>query len=247
MVSLRQLENTAAIKLVKRDELPWQQIREDLFYWLLKRDVSESDAEELVDAAIVRVFGTMPDPSHVANPGRIKLDVRMTIGSIRHEQAIEKGWFAESSEEHEVPEDCHASRLSRLTPMKTTTYVNDAIKLRRETERLLKRFGWLVSSQLPEPADDCPQSTGIPVWCFVFDDSFHASLPIIQDTWQSIPVKYQYSSRSYGGYAIAYRTAIDDCSAESGDSLPLFFRTYVELPDEDTGRPLYHVFAPPAN
>ena len=140
MVSIRQLENTASVKLVKRDDLPWEQIRQDLFFWLLKRDIESGEAEELVDAAIVRVFGTMPDPSHVANPSRIKRDVQQAIGHIRHEQALERGMFAaESSEEYEIPADCHASRLSRLTPVKQTTALNDAIRLRRETERL---SGW---------------------------------------------------------------------------------------------------------
>lgn len=150
MVSLRQLENTASVRLVKRDELPWEQIRQDLFFWLLKRDIESGEAEELVDAAIVRIFGTMPDPDHVANPSRIKRDVQQAIGHIRHEQAIEEGWFAESSEEYDIPEDCHASRLSRLTPAKSTVYVNDVIANRRATQILFRWFSrkyWHV---------DCP-------------------------------------------------------------------------------------------
>lgn len=143
MVSLRQLENTAEIRLVKRDEIPWEQIRQDLFFWLVKRDIESGEAEELVDAAIVRVFATMPDPGHVANPGRIKLDVRMTIGSIRQEQAIERGWFASDVADDWIDEassDCHDKRLSRLSPAKVTTSVNDAIRVRRETERLFAAF-----------------------------------------------------------------------------------------------------------
>lgn len=226
MVSLRQLENTAEIRLVKRDEIPWEQIRQDLFFWLIGRDIESGEAEELVDAAIVRVFSSMPSPDHVANPGRIKLDVRMTIGSIRQEQAIERGWFASDITddwEDEASSDCHSKRLSRLSPQKVTTSVNDAIRVRRETERLFASFSreywklsipdtsetddrccWYVMGGVPhiEPASDT-------VWCFIFDDSFHASLPTIPDTWQPIPVRYEYSCRSYGTYAIAYRTAVD--------------------------------------
>lgn len=143
MVSLRQLENSAAIRLVKRDELPWEQIRQDLHYWLVGRDIEAGEAEELVDAAIVRVFATMPDPDHVANPGRIKMDIRMTIGSILHEQAIEKGWFSTDVADDwqgDITDDCHARRLSRLEPAKLTTSINDALRLRRETERLFATF-----------------------------------------------------------------------------------------------------------
>lgn len=150
MVSLRQLENAAEIRLVKRDELPWETIRQDLFFWLVGRDVESGEAEELVDAAIVRVFATMPSPDHVANPGRIKLDVRMTIGSIRQEQSIERGWFASDITDDWIDEsasDCHTKRLSRLSPQKVATSVNDAIRIRRETERLFAAFSrkyWLV-------------------------------------------------------------------------------------------------------
>lgn len=226
MVSLRQLENTASIRLVKRDEIPWEQIRQDLFFWLVKRGTESGEAEELVDAAIVRVFSTMPDASHVANPGRIKLDVRMTIGSIRQEQAIERGWFASDVAddwESDTSSDCHARRLSRLSPAKVTTSVNDAIRVRRETERLFAAFSreyWRLSTPNTSDSEDrcCWYVMGgaphvergpNPVWCFVFDDSFHASLPTIQDTWQPIPVIYEYSCRSYGTYAIASRTAVD--------------------------------------
>ena len=150
MVSLRQLENSAEIRIVKRDEIPWETIRQDLFFWLVGRDIEGGEAEELVDAAIVRVFSTIPSPDHVANPGRIKLDVRMTIGSIRQEQAIERGWFATEIEDDwqdDAASDCHAKRLSRLSPMKFTASVNDAIRVRRETERLFAAFSrkyWLV-------------------------------------------------------------------------------------------------------
>jgi len=143
MVSLRQLENNAEIRLVKRDEIPWEQIRQDLFFWLVSRGIESGEAEELVDAAIVRVFGTMPSPNHVANPGRIKIDVRMTIGSIRQEQAIERGWFASDVADDWIDDassDCHSKRLSRLSPMKVSTSVNDAIRVRRETERLFAVF-----------------------------------------------------------------------------------------------------------
>ena len=151
MVSLRQLENSAEIQLVKRDEIPWETIRQDLFFWLLKRDVESGEAEELVDAAIVRVFSTMTSPDHVANPGRIKLDVRMTIGSIRQEQSIERGWFASDITDDwqdDASSDCHARRLSRLSPMKVATTVNDAIRVRRETERVFAAFSrkyWYVA------------------------------------------------------------------------------------------------------
>lgn len=143
MTSLRQLENSAEIRLIKRDEIPWEQIRQDLFFWLITRDIESGEAEEIVDAAIVRVFSSMPSPDHVANPSRIKLDIRMTIGSIRQEQAIERGWFASDIADDwqdDASSDCHAKRLSRLSPQKVATSVNGAIANRRATERLFRWF-----------------------------------------------------------------------------------------------------------
>lgn len=145
MVSLRALENAAEIRLEKRDDIPWERIRSEMQWWLLRRGMDDSQAEEIVDEAIVRIFATMPEADHVANPGRIKIDIRMTIGSILHEQAAERAMFR-----HDMQDDWEDittdRRLSRLTPAKTQTHVNDAIANRRATERL---FRWFSKTYFP--------------------------------------------------------------------------------------------------
>lgn len=138
MVSLRQLERDCVIPVIPVEQINWESIRSTLEYQMTQRGVEAGQAEELVDSAIVEVFSSLRPGEHVST-ARVRRDCICTLASIRRREAEQRAELQPIGEYDDYAESLVERRLSRLSPMKVATAANDAIRERRETDRL---FAW---------------------------------------------------------------------------------------------------------
>lgn len=209
MVSLRQKERDCEIPVVPVDQINWQSIRSTLEYGLTSRGIEAGRAEELADAAIVATFIRLKRGEHVST-ARVRKDCQCELATIQRLEVEQRLLVQPIGEYDDYPQSQVERRLSRLSPAKESTAANDAIRERRETDRL---FSWFRQNWFePINSTDTVETSENPdeVWCFQFNDDYLASLPVVHDTWQATPVKHEYSVRSYDQFAIAYRTPLHE-------------------------------------
>lgn len=139
MVSIRQLERDCVIPVIPVEQINWQSIRSMLEYQLTQRGVEAGQAEEYVDDAIVDVLGTIKPGEHVST-ARVRRDCICTLASIRRREAEQRMLLQPIGDYDDYAESQVERRLSRLSPLKVATAANDAIRERRETDRLFTWF-----------------------------------------------------------------------------------------------------------
>lgn len=209
MVSLRQKERDCEIPVMPVDQINWSSIRSTMEFRLTQRGVEAGQAEELTDAAIVEVFATLKPGEHVST-ARVRRDCICTLASIRRQEAEQRALLQPIGEYDDYADSLVERRLSRLSPLKVATAANEQIRERRETDRLFTWFrtNWFEPVRTVDTAETSEHSEDI--WCFRFNDGYLASLPVTHDTCQPIPVKHDYSVRSYDHFALAYRTPLHE-------------------------------------
>lgn len=137
MVSLRELERNGVLAVLPVNQIPWESIRSTLEYGLTSKGVEPGRAEEYAQDAIVHVMGGI-DPGEHVSAARVRKDCRQHIGSVRHAEFLESQERKVECIDYDSPAT-HDRRLSLLSPMKEQTSLNDAMRAKRETDRL---FAW---------------------------------------------------------------------------------------------------------
>lgn len=139
MVSLRQLERDCVIPVMPVNEVNWESIRSTLEYQLQQRGVEAGRVEELVDSAIVATFAKLRPGEHVST-ARVRKDVRCELATMQRVEMEQRALLQPIGEYDDYAESLVERRLSRLSPLKVATAANDAIRVRRETDRLFTWF-----------------------------------------------------------------------------------------------------------
>lgn len=138
MVSLRQKERDCVTPVMPVEQINWQSIRSTLEYGLTSRGIDPGRAEELADTAIVAVLSTIKPGEHVST-ARVRKDCQCELVTIRRMEVEQRLLVQPIGDYDDYAESQVERRLSRLSPLKVAAAANDAIRERRETDRL---FAW---------------------------------------------------------------------------------------------------------
>lgn len=163
MVSIRQLERDCVIPVIPIEQINWQSIRSTLEYGLTQRGVESGRAEELADAAIVATFARLK-PGERVSTARVRKDCQCELATIQRMEVEQRLLVQPIGEYDDYADSQIERRLSRLSPAKESTAANDAIRERRETDRLFAWFrqNWFNPEHVQQQSEFHPVSWSIP-------------------------------------------------------------------------------------
>ena len=149
MASLRSLERDGELQLIDRDSLPWELLRNNVYYSLLRKGFQPDQAEDFASEAMVRTLEEVPDVGISMERCRacLRSNTNAAIGD----------WIATRAVAGDpLPDNLQADRRIELrTSAQPTTSVRDAIRANREYKRLLQVAEILIlSDSLPDKAGE---------------------------------------------------------------------------------------------
>jgi hypothetical protein len=139
MANLMRLEIDGQLETVPRDEIPWEQIRQNLEYRLTASGVDADQAEELADDAVCQ---TLTEADERLSEVRAWADCRRNLATIRRQNAERTATVAALLEEQEQLIASNAGRraIDLRTPSQEQTAIRETMVDERHYRILLDLF-----------------------------------------------------------------------------------------------------------
>lgn len=149
MVSIRQMELDGSMPTMPCNEIDWTAIRRSMQYSLRSSGISDDECEELADQALCETYSACQG---FVSQQRCRMESRQRLSAIR-KAAIEERSVSTLLCDLDLANIVTDERISRLSPLRSeTTEAMEMLRERRATERLFRRFAWLVPTpeSIPE-------------------------------------------------------------------------------------------------